>query len=185
MVLTSSTMIPLGTKAPEFELPDTEGKTRRLSDFADARALVVIFMCNHCPYVKHLKEALAAFGREMEAKKVAVVAISSNDITTHPADAPDKMAEDARHFGYTFPYLYDESQEVARTYGAECTPDFFLFDQNRELAYRGQFDASRPGNGVPVSGTDLRNAVNAVLTGNRPSEEQTPSIGCNIKWKAA
>ena len=185
MALTESKMIELGTKAPDFTLPDPSGRLWRLSDFEGGEALLVVFMCNHCPFVKHLKPALAALTREMQPKGLESVAISANDIESHPADAPEKMAEEAEQFGYVFPYLYDESQETARAYGALCTPDFFLFDRERRLAYRGQFDDSRPGDGKPVTGADLRAAIEALLSGQRPSEDQKPSIGCNIKWKAA
>lgn len=185
MVLTQSTIMPLGTKAPDFALPDTAGKVHRLADFADSRALVVVFMCNHCPYVKHLKRALADFAAEMMPRGCAVVAISSNDAEAYPADSPEEMARDVAEFGYPFPYLYDESQEVARAYDAVCTPDFFLFDADRALAYRGQFDASRPRNDEPVTGADLRAAVEAVLSGSSPDADQVPSVGCSIKWKAA
>jgi peroxiredoxin len=185
MALTESRMIELGTKAPDFTLPDPSGDLWRLSDFEGGEALLVVFMCNHCPFVKHLKPALAALTREMKPRGLESVAISANDIESHPADAPEKMAEEAKQFGYVFPYLYDESQETARAYGALCTPDFFLFDRERRLAYRGQFDDSRPGDGKPVTGADLRAAIEALLSGQRPSEDQKPSIGCNIKWKAA
>jgi peroxiredoxin len=185
MALTESTIVPLGSEAPAFSLPDTSGKVWRLEDFAGAKALLVVFMCNHCPFVKLLKPALADFGREMQAGGAAMVAISSNDAATHPADAPERMAEDAATFGYGFPYLYDETQEVAKTYGAVCTPDFFLFGPDMKLAYRGQFDESRPGNDTPVTGADLRAALLSVLKGEAPSGDQKPSIGCSIKWKAA
>ncbi|MBT8440866.1 MAG: thioredoxin family protein, partial [Gammaproteobacteria bacterium] len=155
-----------------------------LADFAGAQALVVTFISNHCPFVKHLREELSAFGRECASKDVAMVAIMSNDITTHPADSPEKMREEAQNFGYVFPYLYDESQETAKAYRAACTPDFFLFDKDRKLVYRGQFDDSRPSSDAPVTGADLRAAVDAVLGGGAPAAEQKPSIGCNIKWKA-
>lgn len=183
MALTQSNMLPLGTKAPDFQLPDTTGRIVRLSDFADAPALVVAFICNHCPYVKHIRAGLAAFARDVQARGVAVVAINSNDVASYPEDSPERMAEEVRSAGYSFPYLYDESQEVARAYRAACTPDFYLFDRERRLVYRGQFDDSRPGNGVPVTGKDLRAAVDAVLAGRPVSEKQKPSSGCNIKWK--
>ncbi len=183
MAVTPSTMLPLGTTAPGFQLPDTDNRIVSQDDYKDASALVVMFICNHCPYVKHLKTELAAFGRDVRKKGVAVVAISSNDVSSHPEDGPEKMAEDARALGYDFPYLYDESQEVAKAYRAACTPDFFLFDRNRRLVYRGQFDDSRPGSGIPVTGKDLRTAVDAVLEGRAVSEEQKPSMGCNIKWR--
>jgi peroxiredoxin len=183
MALTPSTMLALGTPAPEFQLPDTNGKTVALTDFKASPALVVMFICNHCPYVKHLRGALAEFGRECAAKGVAVVAISANDAVNYPADSPARMAEEARAAGYPFPYLHDESQKVAKAYRAACTPDFFLFDRGRRLVYRGQFDASRPGNGIPITGKDLRAAVEAVLKGVPPNLNQVPSMGCNIKWK--
>ena len=163
MVETASTMRPLGMKAPEFELPDTSGKTVTAADFADAEALLIVFMCNHCPFVKHLLDHFVTFAREVQVRGVAVVAINSNDVGSFPADAPDKMAALAAEKDFTFPYLYDETQEVAQAYGAACTPDFFLFGPNRTLAYRGQYDDSRPGNGVPVTGSDLKAAIDAVL----------------------
>ena len=184
MVMTPSTMLPLGTEAPDFRLPDTEGKTVSREEFKDARALLVIFMCNHCPFVKHIREGLARFGRDYRERGVAVVGINANDVANYPDDSPEKMAEEVRQAGYTFPYLYDETQKVAKAYRAACTPDFFLFDGAHRLAYRGQFDASRPGNGLPVTGADLRLATDALLDGKPISEDQTPSIGCNIKWKS-
>ena len=184
MALTPSTMLALGTPAPDFQLPNVDGKTVSLADFKGSPVLVVMFLCNHCPYVKHLRAALAEFGRECDAKNVAVVAISSNDAKNYPDDSPAKMVAEARTAGYTFPYLYDESQKVAKAYRAACTPDFFVFDRGRRLVYRGQFDASRPGNGIPVTGKDLRAAVDAVLRGTPPPLDQVPSMGCNIKWKA-
>ena len=184
MVKTASTMLPLGTPAPDFSLLNVDSKTVSLADFADAKALVVIFMCNHCPFVKHLAPALAEFGRECQAKGVAVVAISSNDVANYPDDSPEQMVHEAENRGYTFPYLYDEDQSVSLAYKAACTPDFFVFDADKKLAYRGQFDASRPGNDVPVTGEDLRKAVDAVLAGQPVPEPQMPSIGCNIKWIA-
>ncbi len=183
MAAVSSTMLPLGTGAPEFSLPDTDGRTVSLNDFAEARALLVIFMCNHCPYVKHVRDALVALVREYQEKGVAVVGISSNDVSTFPADAPEKMAEEARRYGYTFPYLYDETQEVARAYHAACTPDFFLFDSQRRLVYRGQMDDSRPDSGRAANGADLREALDAVLAGRPAPEKQKASMGCSIKWK--
>jgi peroxiredoxin len=176
-------MLSLGTRAPRFSLPDTEGKTVSLEDFADARALLVIFMCNHCPYVKHVRDALVKLVREYQGKGVAVVGINSNDVSAFPEDGPDKMAEEAHRYGYTFPYLYDETQEVARAYRAACTPDFFLFDSRRRLVYRGQMDDSRPDSGREASGEDLREALDAALRGGRPPEKQKPSMGCNIKWQ--
>lgn len=184
MSLTASTMLPLGSRAPSFTLTDTEtGKAVSLSEFAGAPALLIIFLCNHCPFVKHLQHPLAALVQEYQAKHVAVVGISSNDVTSHPQDGPDLMAIEKASVGYTFPYLYDPSQAAARSYQAACTPDFFLFDRDNMLVYRGQFDASRPGNGIPVTGADLRAALDAVLSGKPVSREQKPSIGCDIKWK--
>ncbi len=183
MVRTPSTMLPLGTEAPDFSLPSQEGTSVSLADFADAPAIVVAFVCNHCPFVKHLADEFAAFGNEYKDKGVAVVAISSNDVKNYPDDSPEKMQAEAKARGYEFPYLYDESQEVAKAYAAACTPDFYVFDKDRRLVYRGQFDASRPDSGIPVTGEDLRAAVDAVLAGNQPPAEQYPSIGCNIKWK--
>lgn len=183
MSVTPSTMAPLGMEAPDFELPDTSGDPVRLEDFDDAQALLVVFLCNHCPYVKHIRDELAEFAREYREKGLAVVGISSNDVEQYPEDAPDRMREVKEEVGFPFPYLFDESQEVARDYGAACTPDFFLFDENRELVYRGQFDDSRPGNDVPVSGEDLRKAADRVLEGRPVPEDQAPSVGCNIKWK--
>ena len=183
MTLTPSTMLELGTPAPRFRLPDTEGRLLTLADFKDAPALLVVFMCNHCPYVKHIRPALAAFAREFQPKGLAVVGINSNDAAKHPDDSPEKMVDEVALAGYTFPYLYDETQETAKVYRAACTPDFFLFNKDRKLVYRGQFDDSRPGNNVPLTGKDLRDAVNSVLAGKSPSAEQKPSIGCNIKWK--
>ena len=177
-------MLALGTAAPDFKLPDADGKTVSLGDFKDARALVVAFICNHCPYVKHIRGGFAEFGRDMQGKEVAVVAINSNDAEKYPADSPAKMKEEVRDAGYVFPYLYDENQAVAKTYRAACTPDFYVFDGHRRLVYRGQFDASRPGNGVVVTGADLRAAVDAVLNNKPAPEKQMPSIGCNIKWRA-
>lgn len=185
MSLTGSTMLPLGTPAPDFALPDTEGRTVRLADFDGAPALLVIFMCNHCPFVKHLREALAAFAREYSERGLAIVGINANDVASHPDDSPEAMVREKREAGYVFPYLFDETQEVARAYGAACTPDFFLFDGDRRLAYRGQFDDSRPRNEEPVTGRDLRAAADAVLSGHAVPEPQKPSVGCNIKWKAA
>ena len=183
MVKTASTMLPLGTSAPDFSLPDVNGSTVSRSDFSE-KPLLVAFICNHCPFVVHLRDAFTKFASDYQAKGLGLVAVSSNDISTHPDDSPDLMKSDAEKYGYTFPYLYDESQEVAKKYTAACTPDFFLFDQNHKLVYRGQFDDSRPGNGEPITGADLKAAVNAVLAGQEVSSTQYPSIGCNIKWKA-
>jgi peroxiredoxin len=183
MVRTPSTMLPLGTAAPDFSLVNVDGRTVSLSDFENAPALLVIFMCNHCPFVKHLADALAQFTAEYIAKGVAVFGINSNDAANYPADSPEQMVREAEERGYRFPYLYDETQDVAKAYQAACTPDFFLFDRERRLAYRGQFDDSRPDSGIPISGKDMRAALDAVLAGKKPSENQRPSIGCNIKWK--
>jgi peroxiredoxin len=182
MAATESTMLPLGTRAPDFRLPDLNGKIVALDDFCDARALVVAFICSHCPFVKHVRGEFARFAREYQPRGVGVVAINSNDITAYPQDGPGGMAEEAQAAGYTFPYLLDESQSVAKAYQAACTPDLYLFDAGRKLVYRGQFDSSRPGRGNP-SGADLRAACDAVLAGETVSPDQKPSIGCNIKWK--
>jgi len=184
MARTSSTMLELGTVAPPFRLPDTRGRPVSLDNFRDADALLVIFMCNHCPYVKHLRGALAALARDHQGKGLAVVGINSNDAENYPDDSPAKMAEEVISAGYIFPYLYDESQAVAKAYRAACTPDLFLFDKDRRLVYRGQFDDSRPGNNVAVTGQDIRAAIDAVLTRRAVTSEQKPSLGCNIKWKA-
>jgi peroxiredoxin len=184
MARTPSTMLPLGTKAPDFSLVNVDGRIVSLTDFAKAPALVVMFMCNHCPFVKHLADALAQFSAEYMAKGAAVVGINSNDVANYPADSPEQMVREAEERGYQFPYLYDETQEIAKAYRAACTPDFYLFDRDRRLVYRGQFDDSRPDNGKPITGADLRTAVDAVLAGKKPSEQQRPSIGCNIKWIA-
>lgn len=185
MALTESTMLELGTIAPDFALTDVvTGKTVRRDDFLGSKALLVMFICTHCPYVKHVEKGLAALGKDYEGKPVSIVAISSNDVTTHPDDSPAGMKQQARTHGFVFPYLYDESQAVARAYKAACTPDFFLFDADFRLVYRGQFDRSRPGNGIAVSGEDLRSAIDAVLACKPPLTDQRPSIGCNIKWKA-
>lgn len=183
MALTPSTMLALGTEAPAFRLPDPAGRTVALEDFRDAPALLVAFLCNHCPYVQHVREGFAKFAREYQAKGLAIVAINSNDAKSHPDDAPPAMAREIERFGYVFPYLVDESQSVAKAYRAACTPDFFLFDAARKLVYRGQFDASRPGNATPVTGADLRAAADAALAGRAIPADQKPSIGCNIKWK--
>lgn len=179
-----STMIALGTPLPAFELPDTRsGDLIRAADLA-GRPVLVMFICNHCPFVVHVRSELAALGREHEAGPLAVVAISSNDPTTHPADGPERMKAEALSAGYVFPYCFDASQRVAKDFGAACTPDFFLFDRTHRLAYRGRLDASRPGNGQPVTGSDLRAAIVAVLAGRAPTQAQHPSMGCSIKWKA-
>lgn len=183
MAATPSTMPPLGVQAPDFTLPDAHGKEHSLSDFRDAPALLVAFICAHCPFVIHIRREFAGFAREYQDKGLAVVAIASNDLTQYPQDGPQGMAQEAEEAGYTFPYLFDETQEVAKAYRAACTPDLFLFDGSRNLVYRGQFDDSRPGNGIPVTGRDLRAAADAVLEGNPVPEDQRSSIGCNIKWK--
>lgn len=183
MVAVISTMLPLGTQAPDFRLPATDGRQVARDDFKTARGLLVMFICNHCPYVKHIRDGLAAFGRDYQARGLAIVAINANDVSAYPDDRPEKMAEEARAAGYVFPYLYDATQSVAKTYRAACTPDFFLFDRHGRLAYRGQFDDSRPGNGRPVTGADLRAAADAVLSDQPVPTDQHPSIGCNIKWK--
>jgi peroxiredoxin len=183
MVVVNSTMLPLGTEAPDFSLPDTQGKMVSLADFKDAPALLVIFMCNHCPFVKHIIDELVKLVKEYQEKGVAVVGINSNDVASFIEDRPDMMAKVAKKKGFTFPYLYDESQNIAMIYHAACTPDFFLFDDDRKLVYRGQMDDSRPGNGIPVTGEDLRAALDAVLNGERVSAIQKPNMGCNIKWK--
>ncbi|MDH3695218.1 MAG: thioredoxin family protein [Gammaproteobacteria bacterium] len=187
MSLTESTMLELGTKAPDFSLPNTNAaagkKIVSLKDFDNTSAILIAFICNHCPYVVHIREGFVKFTREYQDKNLAVIAISANDVTTHPQDGPEYMQADAEKYDYTFPYLYDETQDIAKTYNAACTPDFFLFDNNRELAYRGQFDSSRPNSGVPVTGEDLRAATDAVLSGQAVAQNQIPSVGCNIKWK--
>jgi peroxiredoxin len=176
-------MLALGTEAPDFTLPDTNGTAVSLADFAGNKGLLVMFICNHCPYVKHIRHGLAEFARDYKGKGLGIVAINSNDTDTHPDDSPEKMKAEVGEIGYVFPYLFDETQAVARVYRAACTPDFFLFDTDRRLVYRGQFDLSRPGNDVPVTGADLRAAADAVLAGKPVPLDQTPSIGCNIKWR--
>lgn len=183
MALTASTMLPIGSQAPAFSLPDTEGKTVTLDDFKDARALLVVFLCNHCPYVKHVRNELAALAREYQAKGVAVVGINSNDDQAHPDDSPAMMVREKAEVGYTFPYLFDADQSVAQAYQAACTPDFFVFNHAHALNYRGQLDGSRPGSGVPVTGKDLRAALDAVLADEPVDTDQRPSMGCNIKWR--
>ena len=180
MVMTQSQMLAIGTPAPAFTLPDPDGEKHSLAD--NKSAYLVMFICNHCPFVKHVRDELARLGRDYLAKDVDVVAISSNDINTHPADSPDKMRDETNAAGYTFPYLFDEDQSVAKAYRAACTPDFFVFDADRKLAYRGQLDGSRPGNDLAVTGADLRGALDAVLAGEAPAADQVPSVGCNIKW---
>ncbi len=184
MARTASTMLPLGTKAPEFQLPDVvSGETISLDRFAGKQGLVVIFLCRHCPFVKHVQGELAKLGRDYQDADLGIVAISANDAANYPDDAPEKLKEMAKDLELTFPLCYDESQETAKAYTAACTPDFFVFDRDRQLVYRGQFDDSRPGNDQPVTGKDLRSAIDAVLAQSPVSEDQKPSIGCNIKWK--
>jgi peroxiredoxin len=184
MARTESTMLALGTPAPGFQLPDvTTGKMVSLDGFHDKQALLVMFICRHCPYVRHVQSELAKLGRDYTGGPLAIVAISSNDAAAHPDDAPESLREMATELGFTFPYLYDESQETARAYAAACTPDFFLFDDRRRLVYRGQLDESRPRNDKPVTGRDLRSAIDAVLAGTQVNENQIPSLGCNIKWR--
>ncbi|RLA31821.1 MAG: thioredoxin family protein [Gammaproteobacteria bacterium] len=181
MAAKESTMLALGTVAPEFSLPDPDGTLHTLADHATA--LLVMFICNHCPYVKHVRAELARLGSDYLPRDVAVYAINSNDASSYPGDSPAKMKEEAAAWGYTFPYLIDASQEVARAYHAVCTPDFFVFDASKNLVYRGQLDASRPSNDIAVTGVDIRSALDAVLNGAEVSAEQVPSIGCSIKWK--
>jgi peroxiredoxin len=185
MALTESTMLELGTFAPDFALTDVvTGKIVRRDDFRGDKALLVLFICAHCPFVKHVEKSLAALGKDYATKPLGFVAISSNDVTTHPDDSPAGLKQQAETFGFVFPYLYDESQAIAHAYKAACTPDIFLFDADFRLVYRGQFDASRPGNGIPVTGEFLRNAIDLVLANRPVPTDQRPSIGCNIKWKA-
>ncbi|MBI5094238.1 MAG: thioredoxin family protein [Candidatus Hydrogenedentes bacterium] len=184
MGLTPSTMVKLGTPAPDFELLDTEGNIVSRADFTSSKGLLVMFICNHCPYVKHVREELVRLAKEYQAKGIGIVAISSNDADHYHEDGPEMMAQTAATFGFTFPYLYDDTQEVAKAYQAACTPDFFLYDHNHRLCYRGQLDDSRPGNDVPVTGKDLREAIDGLVTGKTISGKQKPSMGCNIKWKA-
>ena len=183
MVKTASTMAPLGSPAPAFALPDAHGTLWRRDDFAKAKELVVVFLCNHCPFVKHIRSELARFAKDAQADGAAVVGIMSNDFEKHPDDRPEKMLEEIDAVGYPFPYLVDEAQAVAKAYTAACTPDFFVYDANRRLAYRGQFDASRPESAIPVTGADLRAALDAVLAGRPAAADQRPSMGCNIKWR--
>jgi peroxiredoxin len=183
MVAVNSTMLPLGTEAPDFRLRDTDGSWVARDDAAAATGLLVMFICNHCPYVQHIRAGLAAFARDYMKRGLAIVAINSNDVAAYPEDRPEKMAEEKRRAGYEFPYLHDETQAVAKAYRAACTPDFYLFDRQRRLVYRGQFDDSRPGGDRPVTGADLRAAADALLAARPMPPEQRPSIGCNIKWK--
>ena len=184
MALTPSTMLELGTLSPDFNLPDVvSGKTISLATFAHEKVLLVMFICRHCPFVKHIQLELARLGRDYLGKSVGIVAISSNDAVNHPDDAPESLKEMAQELGFSFPFCYDESQETAKAYRAACTPDFFLFDANRKLIYRGQLDSSRPGSNTPVTGKDLRAAIEALLADKPVDPDQKPSIGCNIKWK--
>ncbi|MDA8743092.1 thioredoxin family protein [Rubripirellula amarantea] len=184
MVRTASTMLPLGTSAPDFSLPSTEGDIVSLDSYRDSKALLVIFMCNHCPYVKHVANQLKSLADDYLSQGVGIVAISSNDAENYPDDSLEAMVKEKADRGYSFKYLYDADQSVAMAYTAACTPDFFLFDQDMTLVYRGQLDSSRPKTDIPVTGDDLRAAIDAVLAGSSPSPDQRPSIGCNIKWKA-
>ena len=183
MALTPSNMLDLGTVAPSFSLPDTGGKMVTLDDFKASKALLVIFMCNHCPYVKHIRAGLALLARDLQALGVGVAGINSNDVRSYPQDNLENMRREIKDANYPFPYLWDETQETAKAYKAACTPDFFLFDHNRKLVYRGQMDDSRPGNGLPVTGRDIRDAVDCILNKRPVNPKQKPSIGCNIKWK--
>jgi len=184
MSLTPSTMLALATEAPEFFLPDViSGKNTSLADIAGVKGTLVMFICNHCPYVKDILPEIVEFTREYHEKSIGIVAISSNDIEAYPEDAPEAMRNLAKKWQYSFPYLYDDSQEVARAYKAACTPDFYLFNNKNVLVYRGQFDSSRPGNDIPVTGSDLRTATDDLILGNPINSNQLPSVGCNIKWK--
>jgi peroxiredoxin len=184
MAETPSNMLPLGTKATPFELPDTiSGKNLKLSDLASNIATVIMFICNHCPFVKHVQQELVQLANDYREQGITFIAISSNDVIKYPADSPEKMKEIAERLAFPFPYLYDESQSVAKSYDAACTPDFYIFDKDLKLVYRGQLDDSRPGNNIPVSGRDIRNTLGQILDGEPVSEIQKPSIGCNIKWK--
>ncbi|MBV8306327.1 MAG: thioredoxin family protein [Gammaproteobacteria bacterium] len=185
MARRASRILPAGTRAPRFTLPDTvSGRSVSLESYADSAAVLVAFICNHCPFVKHILDGFVAFARDFDDRGLAVIAISSNDVESYPQDSPAEMARLAALKDFIFPYLYDESQAVALAYEAVCTPDFYLFDRNRQLVYHGQFDASRPGNGVPVTGRDLRAACEALLSGAPMPREQVASVGCSIKWRA-
>ena len=184
MVQTPSNMMPLGTSAPDFFLLDTvSGQYKKLQEIKGEKATLIMFICNHCPFVKHIERELVKLWRDYSAKGISVIAISSNDVESYPDDSPDKMKQLAKSLGYNFPYLYDENQDVAKAYDAACTPDFYVFDKDLKCVYRGQFDDSRPGNNIPVSGVDVRNALDAILNERKISDSQKPSIGCNIKWK--
>lgn len=184
MALTPSNMLDLGTLAPNFSLPGTDGRIVTLDNFKESKAMLVIFMCNHCPYVKHIRAGLALLAKDLQSLGVGVAGINSNDVRNYPQDNLENMTREIEEAGYTFPYLMDETQETAKAYKAACTPDFFLFDQSRRLVYRGQMDDSRPGNGLPVTGRDIREAVDCILNNKPVTPNQKPSIGCNIKWKA-
>jgi len=184
MAVESSKDLPLGTRAPDFALPDTvSGRTIRLGDYAASPALLVAFICNHCPYVQHIRAAFVEFAREFQPRGLAVVAISANDPEAYPQDSPEQMAIEAKKSGFTFPYLFDRTQQTAKAYQAVCTPEFYLFDAAQRLVYRGRFDASRPNSQVPITGSELRAAAEAVLAGRQPAADQKPSIGCGIKWR--
>ncbi len=184
MAAIPSTMIPLGSKAPDFNLTDTvSGKNRSLKELRSDKATLIVFICNHCPFVKHVNKELVKLANEYISQKVSFIAISSNDIVEFPEDGPELMKQEAATQGYPFPYLFDETQKIARAYDAACTPDFFIYDKDLKLAYRGQLDDSRPSNGIPVTGKDIRNALDSLIAGKPVSSEQKPSIGCNIKWK--
>lgn len=184
MARTASTMLELGSRAPDFRLPDPDGNPVALKDFDGSPALLVVFMCNHCPYVIHIREKLVQRIREYQDQGVTVVAINSNDYSTYPDDSPERMAQDMKEFGFSFPYLVDDDQAVAKSYEAACTPDIYLFDKDKKLVYRGQFDSARPGNTTPITGEDLTAAVSQMLEGKEIRVVQQPSMGCNIKWKA-
>lgn len=184
MALTPSNMVPLGTTAPDFTLPDAvSGNDMNLEQLKSDKATVIMFICNHCPYVKHVQKGLVELANDYISKGVSFIAINSNDVDNYPDDSPENMKKDAERFGYPFPYLFDESQQIAKAYDASCTPDFYIFDAELKLVYRGQMDDSRPGNGRPVTGKDIRKALDQILEGQSLSPDQIPSIGCNIKWK--
>lgn len=183
MVKAASTMLPLGTRAPDFRLPNVDGSEVARADLAAAPASVVMFLCNHCPFVVHIRDAVVQFAKDAMHQGVAVVAINSNDVEAYPDDSPEAMRAEADRYGFTFPYLYDESQSVAKAFRAACTPEFYLFDGQQKLVYRGRFDGSGPRNDLAVTGAELRAAVDAVLSGTTVGDHQSPSVGCNIKWK--
>jgi peroxiredoxin len=185
MAVTPSTMLPLGTQAPFFSLQDGKGETFSLDAFRKSRALLLMFICNHCPFVKHIQSGLVSLAKDYQTQGVAILAINANDAEKYPDDSPQKMVEESEKLGYPFPYLIDETQAIAKAYHAACTPDFFLFDPHQKLVYRGQMDGARPGNTIPVTGIDLRQAMDALLSEKPLSQDQKPSMGCNIKWKPA